>query len=150
MMNLKQWKAQKLGNSYPYCFVRCGYLYVGGNYGAVRLNDLHELIGMSSEPPTLNACVSVENYPKSSTMDVVITYGARVDNLRSLDSVFDKSSEEPPRKVDPKYLATICDIAKAFGWYVAVDKRDRAMRGRFVGSKDTSHGDFVLMGVLTK
>lgn len=154
MMNLKQWKvldkAQKLGNGYPYCFVRRGCLYVGGNYGAVRLNDLHELLGLSSEPPMLNARVSVENYPKSSTMDVVVTYGAREDNLRDLDSVFDKTSEEPMRKVDAKYLATICDIAKAFGWYVAVDKCDRAMRGRFVDSKDASHGDFVLMGVLTK
>lgn len=153
-MNLKQWKAldkaQKLGNGYSYCFVRRGCLYVGGNYGAVRLNDLHELLGLSSEPPTLNACVSVENYPKSSTMDVVVTYGARVDNLRDLDMVFDKTSEEPARKVDAKYLATICDIAKAFGWYVAVDKCDRAMRGRFVDSKDVSHGDFVLMGVRLK
>ena len=153
-MNLKQWKAldkaQKLGNGYPYCFTRGGRLYVGGNYGAVRLNDLQDLLGLSSEPPMLNARVSVENYPKSSTMDVVVTYGARVDNLRDLDSVFDKTSEEPMRKVDAKYLATICDIAKAFGWYVAVDKCDRAMHGRFVDSKDVSYGDFVLMGVLTK
>lgn len=154
-MLLKQWKAlekaQKLGNGFPYCFVRCGRLYVGGNYGAVRLNDLHELLGLSSEPPMLNARVSVENYPKSSTMDVVVTYGAREDNLRDLDSVFDnKSSEEPARKVDAKYLATICDIAKGFGWYVAVDKCDRAMHGRFVDSKGANHGDFVLMGVLDK
>lgn len=153
-MNLKQWKtldkAQKLGNGYPYCFVRRGCLYVGGNYGAVRLNDLYELLGLSSESLTLNARVSVENYPKSSTMDVVVTYGACVDNLRDLDSVFDKTSEEPAHKVDAKYLATICDIAKAFGWYVAVDKCDRAMHGRFVDSKGANHGDFVLMGVLEK
>ena len=154
MMNLKQWKAldkaQKLGNGYPYCFVRRGCLYVGGNYGAVRLNDLQDLLGLSSEPPMLNARVGVENYPKSSTMNVVVTYGARVDNLRDLDSVFDKTSEEPARKVDAKYLATICDIAKAFGWYVAVDKCDRATHGRFVDGKGANHGDFVLMGVLDK
>lgn len=153
-MNLKQWKAldkaQKLGNGYPYCFVRRGCLYVGGNYGAVRLNDLHELLGLSSEPPTLNARVSVENYPKSSTMDVVVTYGARVDNLRDLDRVFDKTSEDLPRKVDAKYLATICDIAKAFGWFVTIDKSDRALHGRFVDAKGISHGDYVLMGVLDK
>lgn len=153
-MNLKQWKAldkaQKLGNGYPYCFVRRGCLYVGGNYGAVRLNDLHELLGLSSEPPMLNARVSVENYPKSSTMDVVVTYGARVDNLRDLDSVFVETSDDPARKVDAKYLAIICDIAKAFGWYVAVDACDRAMHGRFMDSKGVSHGDYVLMGVQTK
>ena len=88
-MLLKQWKAlekaQKLENGYPYCFVRRGCLYVGGNYGAVRLNDLYELLGLSSEPPTLNARVSVENYPKSSTMDVVVTYGSREDNYKGLD-----------------------------------------------------------------
>lgn len=154
MMNLKQWKAldkaQKLGNNYPYCFVRRGCLYVGGNYGAVRLNDLHGLLGLSSEPPTLNARVSVENYPKSSTMDVVVTYGDREDNLRDLDSVFDKTSDDPARKVDAKYLAIICDIAKVFGWYVAVDKCDRAMRGRFVDSKGANHGNFVLMGVMDR
>lgn len=151
-MLLKQWrvleKAQKLGNGYPYCFVRRGCLYVGGNYGAVRLNDLHELLGLSSESSMLNARVSVENYPKSSTMDVVVTYGDREDNLKDLDSVFDKTSEEPMRKVDAKYLVTICDIAKAFGWYVAVDKCDRAMHGRFMDSVGVKQGDFVLMGVL--
>lgn len=154
MMKLKQWKAldkaQKLGNGYPYCFVRRGCLYVGGNYGAVRLNDLQDLLGLSSEPTMLNARVSVENYPKSSTMDVVVTYGAREDNLRDLDSVFDKTSEEPMRKVVAKYLAIICDIAKAFGWYVAVDKCDRAMHGRFMDSKGVKHGDFVLMGVMDR
>ena len=54
------------------------------------------------------------------------------------------------RKVDAKYLATMCDIAKAFGWYVAVDKCDRAMHGRFMDSKGVKHGDFVLMGVMDR
>lgn len=153
-MKLKQWraleKAQKLGNNYPYCFVRRGCLYVGGNYGAVRLNDLHELLGLSSEPPMLNARVSVEKYPKSSNMEVEVTYGSREDNYREIDAVFDKTSDDPARKVDAKYLAIICDIAKVFGWYVAVDKCDRTMLGRFVDAKGVKHGDFVLMGVFDK
>lgn len=153
-MLLKQWrvleKAQKLGNGYPYCFTRAGRLYVGGNYGAVRLNDLQDLLGLSSEPPTLNARISVEKYPKSSKIEVEVTYGSREDNYRGLDEVFDKTSDDPARKVDAKYLATICDIAKVFGWYVAVDKCDRAMRGRFVDSEGANHGDFVLMGVMDR
>ena len=153
-MNLRQWKAlekvQKLGNGASYCFVRGGLLYVGGNYGAVRLDGLDELLGLPDEGTALNARVSVESYPKSSTAEVTLVYGSVEDHYRDIDNVFVNVKGDPARKVDAKYLAAICDIAKAFGWYVAVGKCDRAMRGRFVDSKGVRHGDYVLMGVLDK
>ena len=153
-MQLKQWRAlekvQKLGNGASYCFVRGGHLYVGGNYGAVRLDDLNELLGLPDEGTALNARVSVESYPKSSTADVTLVYGSVEDYYRDIDNVFVNVKGDPARKVDANYLATICAIAKAFGWYVAVDMRDRALHGRFLDVNGVSHGDYVLMGVLDK
>lgn len=150
-MQLKQWKmlekCRKLGNAGGYCFVRCNYLYAGNNYAAVRLHNADTLTGAAIDA---NAEISVETYPKKLSDPVTIGYGGGRENLRTIDKIFEPKNDQLSRCVNPDYLKTMMDVAKAFNWYVHITGVDIATRGVFVDRKCVIHGDFLVMGVRLK
>lgn len=147
-MKLKQWKilekCRKLGSAGGFMFVRDNYLYVGNNYAAVRLNDADKLTGAAIDA---NAEIYIESYPKKTSDKVEISYGASVENLRTIDTIFTPNNDGVSRCVNPDYLKQMADVAKSFGWYVRISAVDTATYGEFVDRKYVIHGQFLIMGV---
>lgn len=147
-MNLKQWKTlekcRKLGDASGYCFVRDNYLYAGNNYAAVRLRNADTLTGVAIDE---NAEIYTELYPKKTSDKVEISCGASVENLRVIDKVFEFKNDDMSRCVNPDYLKTMMDVAKAFSWLVHITGVDAITHGCFVSKSGVIHGDFVVMGV---
>lgn len=147
-MILKQWKTlekcRKLGDAGGFCFVRDNYLYVGNNYAAVRLHNADTLTGAAIHA---NAEIYVDSFPKKTSDKVEISYGASVENLRTIDKIFELKNDEISRCVNPDYLKQMADVAKAFNWYVHITGIGAGAHGVFVTRRGVIQGDFVVMGV---
>lgn len=146
-MNLKQWKTiekcRKLGNGGGFCFVRDNYLYAGNNYAAVRLRNVDTLTGAAIDA---NAEIYTESYPKKTSDKVEISCGDSVENLRTIDKVFELKNSEMSRCVNPDFLKTMMDVAKAFNWLVHITGVEDATHGCFVTRSGVIQGDFIIMG----
>ena len=73
-----------------------------------------------------------------------------MENLRTIDKIFELKNDGASRCVNPDYMEQMMDVAKSFGWYVHISAVDTATYGEFMDRKYVIHGQFVIMGVMNR